>query len=67
VLDAVTMADAGEGLGTVSATDGGPHSQPILHGGQALLTVNVKLLRVADLGVLDDAVGLEETIKSKRN
>jgi len=62
VLDAVVIVDAGEGLETVGATDGGPRGQPILHDEQGLLTVDVEVLGVADLVVLDDAVGLEETI-----
>ncbi len=62
VLDAVVIVDAGQGLETVGATDGGPRGQPILHDEQALLTVDVEVLGVSDLVVLDDAVSLEETI-----
>lgn len=62
VLDAVLGVVAGEGFETVGATDGGPRGQPILHDEQALLTVDVEVLGVADLVVRDDAVGLEETI-----
>ena len=62
VLDAIVIIDAGEGLETVGATDGGPCGQPILHNEQALLTVYIEVVWIAHLIVLDDAVGLEETI-----
>ena len=62
MLDAVVIVDAGEGLETVGATDGGPRGRPILHDEQAPVTVDVEVLGVTDLVVLDDAVGLEETI-----
>jgi hypothetical protein len=58
-FDAVVIVDTGEGLETVGATDSGPRGKPILHDEQALLTVDVEVLKVVDLVVLDDAVGLE--------
>ena len=62
VLDAIFIVGAREGVETVSATDSSPCGQTVLHDEQALLTVDIKVLGVADLSVLDDAVGLEETI-----
>jgi len=56
------VAAAGEGLQTVDATSGGARGQPIFDDKQALLAVGVEVRRVADLAVLDDAVGLQETI-----
>jgi hypothetical protein len=62
LFDAVLSVDAGEGIEAVGTTNGGPRRQPILHDEHAPLTVDVKVLGIADLVVLDDAVGLEETI-----
>jgi hypothetical protein len=60
--DSVFIIAAGEGLETVGATDSRPRRQPILYDEQTLITMDVKVLGVADLIILDDAVGLEETI-----
>jgi len=63
LTDAVfEVAAAGEGLQTVDATGGGPCVRPILDDEQALVAIGVEVLRVADLAVLDDAVGLQETM-----
>jgi hypothetical protein len=61
-LDAVLNEVAGEGLETIDATDGGPRGQPILHDEQALLAMDIKVLRVANLIMLDNLISLEETI-----
>ena len=60
--DAVLLIGPREGFETIDATDGGPRLRPILYNEHALLTVDVEVLGVADLGVRDDAGGLEETI-----
>ena len=62
MLDAVVIVGADEGLETIDATDSCPRDQPILHDEQALLTVYIEVLGVAELVVLDDAIGLKEAI-----
>ena len=61
-LDVVFVIGTREGVDTVHATDGSLRSQTMLNDKQAPIAVRFKVLRVADLSVLDDAVRLEETI-----
>ncbi len=61
-LDAVLNEVAGDGLETIGTTDNNPRGQPILHNKQALLTIDIKVLRVANLIMLDNLISLEETI-----
>ena len=63
LIDAVVIVNASNVLESVDATDGSPCSQPIFDDEQALLTIDVELLRFAHLLVLDDAVDLQETVR----
>ena len=62
MIDTVVLVNAPKGLEAVDATDGGPRGQPIFHDKQALLAMDVELLRAAHLGFPDEVEGLEETI-----
>jgi hypothetical protein len=61
LTDTVVLVNATKGLEAVDATDGGPRGQPVFHDKQAVLAMDVELLRVAHLGFPDEVVGLEET------
>ena len=60
--DAMLLVDPLEGLETVRATDSGPRGRPVLDNKYTLVTMDIKVLGVAQLRVRDDTDGLEETI-----
>jgi hypothetical protein len=62
LVDAVVGVDASERVQPVDATYGGTRGQAVLHREEALVAVGVEVLGRADLLVLHDAVGLEETV-----
>ena len=62
LLDAVFGVDASERVQPVDTTYGGARGQAVLHHVEALVAVGVELLGRADLLVLHDAMGLEETV-----
>ncbi len=62
LFEAVVGGDASERVLSIDATYGGTRGQAVLHHVQALAGVGVEVLGRADLLVLHDAVGLEETV-----
>ena len=62
VRDAVIVVIAGEGLETINTTDSGARGQPIFDDKQALVAIEIEMLRLANFTVLDDAEGWEKTV-----